>query len=337
MLKKNSKKSLKIIKSIIVSIALLSSFFATTGATYAITFNENLQTINEEAKLPDFSQNGHSQASYEAGASNITSAILYVVDLIKYLLGSIAILMIIISGIRLITSVKNVEEVANKQKENLKYAIIGLVVVIIADALVKQVFFGEYGEFWRTQSDAQLAAEAGTDQVRGIYNFIELGMAALAIFMIITAGFRLVVLGNKEDETGKAKKQITWAVIGLILTALAEFVVKGVVFPEHGSQLPNTVLAQMLIINLTNFISGFIATLAIAMYMYAGYLYVIDTGKDENVGKAKKVISGATIGLFLAMAAFGIVHTVIKLEPLADIPAQESEAMDSQQSRIPTA
>jgi hypothetical protein len=50
------------------------------------------------------------------------------------------------------------------------------------------------------------------------------------------------------------------------------------------------------------------------MYIYGGYLYVTAFGNEESTGKAKKVFIGATIGLLLAMAAFGIVNTTVKLE-----------------------
>ena len=236
-------------------------------------------------------------------------------DLLKYLLGTISVVMIIISGVRLITSVKNVEDVASKQKENMKYAIIGLIVVIAADAFIKQVFYGEYGEVYRTISDVQTAAQNGTNQIKGIYNFIEAFLGALSVFMIILAGARMITSGGKEEAQEKAKKQITWAVAGLIITALAEFVVKDVIFPNQGTSIPDTQKAAMIIVNLTNFVSGFIAVVAIAMFMYGGFLYVVDFGKGENVEKTKKIFQGAVIGILLAAAAFGIVNTVIKFTP----------------------
>ena len=285
------------------------------GVLSVINGTDCKATAKSKNNLPDFSTIGHAQASYEPGASNITSAILFTVDLLKYLLGTISVVMIIISGVRLITSVKNVEDVASKQKENMKYAIIGLIVVIAADAFIKQVFYGEYGEVYRTISDVQTAAQNGTNQIKGIYNFIEAFLGALSVFMIILAGARMITSGGKEEAQEKAKKQITWAVAGLIITALAEFVVKDVIFPNQGTSIPDTQKAAMIIVNLTNFVSGFIAVVAIAMFMYGGFLYVVDFGKGENVEKTKKIFQGAVIGILLAAAAFGIVNTVIKFTP----------------------
>lgn len=283
-----------------------------------------LDKIGGQSKLPDFAS-GHADATYEPGASRISSAILYAVDLFKYLLGSIAVIVIIMSGIRLITSVKNVEEVANKQKEHLKYAIFGLAVVLMADALVKQVFFGEAGEVYRSEADIKLAAERGNDHIRGLYSLISMVIGALAVLMIVIAGFRMVVGAGKEEANTSAKKQITWAIIGLMLVGVSEVAVKNILFPSNGGKLPDVNAANLQIIQITNFISGFVATIAVAMFMYGGYLYVVDFGKEEQAGKAKKVFTGAIIGLLLAMGAFALVNTVIKVEPLKVEATQQTE------------
>ena len=121
-------------------------------------------------------------------------------------MGSIAIMFILYSGVRLITGARQIEEVAKKQKEHLKYAIIGLIVIIIADQFVKKVFFGEQGEVYASKTSLQEAAKAGTEQIRGIYNVIEYFAAALAVLMIVISGFRYVVSGGKEENQTKAKR-----------------------------------------------------------------------------------------------------------------------------------
>lgn len=268
--------------------------------------------------LPGFSTRGHSEASYEQGASNITSAILFVVDLFKYLIGTVAVLVIIISGIRLITAGKNIEEISQSQKENIKYALIGLAIIAIADTMVQQVFFGEQGEVLRSQADVQLAAERGTENLRSIYSLLAYFAGSIAILMIVYSGIRLLTSGGQEEVIGKMKKTLTYAILGLMLIGVAEFVVKDIVFPQQGERLSDPQAAARLIVMITNFVSGFVATVAVAMYMYGGFLYVTAVNKEENTDKAKKVFMGATIGLVLALGAYAIVNTVIKLEPLAD-------------------
>lgn len=307
------------LKEIVTSLMLFSLLLANILLFVTPVFAQNaasgtVSELGNQINLPSFDK-GHADASYEPGASNITSAILFAVDLLKYLAGGVAVLVIISSGVRLITAGKNIEEIAPKQKETLKYAIIGLMIMILVDTMIQQVFFGESGEVFRSQADIQLAAERGTEQIRGLYNFMEIFAAAIAVLMIVYAGLRLVTSGGNEEVGGKMKKVITWAIAGLVLIGVSELVVKDIVFPQQGTQLPDVVRAQQLIINITNFISGFITTIAIAMYMYGGFLYVTAVGQEDQTGKAKKVLFGATIGLITAMAAFALVNTFIKLDP----------------------
>ncbi len=280
--------------------------------------------------LPGFATRGHSEASYEQGASNITSAIFFVVDLFKYLIATVAVMVIIISGIRLITAGKNIEEVSQSQKENIKYALIGLAVIVIADTMVQQVFFGEQGEVLRSQADVQLAAERGSEYLRSLYSILTYFAGSIAILMIVYAGFRLVTSGGQEETNTKMKKVITWAILGLVLVGLAELVVKGIVFPDEGSRLTDIERAKELIITLTNFVSGFVATVAIAFMMYGGYLYVTAIGNEEQTGKAKKVFTGAIIGILIALGSYALVNTFVKLEQPAP-----SEISGPQTSTLP--
>jgi len=317
-----SKKIIGLIKSLLVYLAIASAVMLLAVPAFAQDLKGALEGIGNQVQLPSFQQAGHAQSSYEAGASNITSAILYAVELLKYMMGTISVIIIIMIGVKLITAGKKIDETSPKMKEALKYVLIGLAVIIISEELVKKVFFGEQGEVFRSVTDIKLAAQRGTEQLRGLYFAIEVFMGAIAVLMIVISGFRLVTSGGSEEVVTKAKKQITWAIVGMVLLGVSELVVKDIVFPKEGSQLPDVVRAQQLIINITNFASSFIAVIAIAMLMYGGFLYVTSAGKDETTGKAKKVLTGAIIGLIVAMGAYGIVNTIIKLEPLVDQATQ---------------
>ena len=285
-----------------------------------------IREVGGKTGLPDYEAAGHAGASYEEGATGITSAILMVTDALKYLMGTIAVIVLIVSGVRLITSTRQVEEVATKQKENIKYAIIGLIIISVADFAVKNIFFGEAGEVFRSESEAQLAEERGQELFRGMYRMGEYVIGAIAVLMIVINGIRLVVTGGSEDQIGKAKKNVMYAIFGLVLIGVAELVVFDIIFPEVGEALPRVQRARQLIVTLTNFISGFIATVAIAMYMYGGFLYVTAAGQEDMASKAKKVFISATIGLIIALGAFAIVNSFIRLEPLAETPVSETVA-----------
>lgn len=274
-----------------------------------------IRCTGNQSGLPSYETTSHANAAAQPGANAITSAIFYAEDFAKYIMGAIAVMTIIISGVRLVTAGgKGIEEESKKQKDHLKYAIIGLVIIIVADQFVQQVFFGQSGEIFGSESTLQEAATAGSEQIRGIYEVVAYISGALAILMIVIAGFRYLSSGGNEEKMKKAKDQIIYAAVGLMLIGIAEFAVKDVLFPQQGTQLPDVEKTKLLIINITNFISGFMTTVAAVMYIYGGYIYVTAFGNEEATGKAKKIIIGATVGLLLAMAAFAIVNTTVKLE-----------------------
>lgn len=298
-------------------IAPLSLFVVITSMmlVFAVPVNAQsvLEDIGKKTQLPSF-DTAHPLASSENGASNITSAILYTIDFLKYIMGSIAVIMIIISGLRMVTSTLKVEEVATSQKEHLKWSTFGLIIIIVADQFVKNVFFGEQGEVFSSQSSLQSAATTGSEYIKGVYSVIAYVAAALAVLMIVIAGFRLVSAGGNEETQQKSKKAITYAIVGLMLMGLAEFVVKDLIFPKQGTTLPDIEKTKMLIKNLTNFIAGFLSTISVIMFMYGGFLYVSAVGNEEASGKAKKVFIGAIIGLLLALGAYALVNTVVTLD-----------------------
>ncbi len=314
-MKKNLIKIWKeLVRPFLLFIAITAVLLTVTVPVNAQTASGVLQNIGKGTGLPSYDTNGHANASSEQGARNITSAIYYAGDLVKYIIGTLAVVMIIISGIKLVVAGKGSEEESGKQKENLKYALIGLVIIMVADVFVKNVFFGAQGEIYSSKTTIQEAAKAGSEQIKAIYRFMSYFAGAVAILMIVISGFRYMTSGGNEEIMGKTKKQVTYAVLGLVFIGIGELVIQDIIFPNQGSQLPDIEKLKHFIVNLTNFIAGFLSTVAFVMYMYGGYLYVTAFGNEEAAGKAKKIFTGATIGLLLALVAFAIVNTTVKFE-----------------------
>lgn len=268
--------------------------------------------------LEPFIGRPHGGSSVEPGADILTTAIFNIIDFAKYVLGTVAIVYITLGGIRLITSGKDIEEVSTKQKKNLLYILIGLFLAIISDVLVTQVFFGDYGECLASETNAQACAEQGALQIRGIYNFIEVFIATIAVLVLVLTGFTMVVSAGDEDLIGKQKKRIGFALAGLVLIAVSEFVVKDIIFPESGALGVSPEKGIRLISMITNFVSAFVGTLSIAFLIYGGYLAVTSIGNPDKLGTAKKIIIGAIIGILIAFAAFGIVRTFLSIDTLGE-------------------
>ncbi len=270
-----------------------------------------IREIGDQTALPSMDA-GHANQTYQAGASKVSSVILYVVDLVKYIIGSIATIIMVISGVKLVMVQQNADEEMKKAKKNIRLAAFGLVTIIIADQLVKAIW-GVEGETFRTSADMKQSAENINALIGGFTNILRVIMPSIAVLFIVIAGARLVTSRGDQEQLKKAKAQLTWAIGGLVLAGLVEVIVFQIVFPNQGSRLSDVESFKRLVVTITNFVSGFIATIAVLLIIYAGYLYVISLGGDQ-AGKAKKILYAAIIGLIISMGAFAIVNTVIRID-----------------------
>jgi len=70
----------------------------------------------------------------------------------------------------------------------------------------------------------------GTDQVNSIVttviNIFSIVVGVVSVIMIILGGFRYITSGGDSSKVGGAKNTIIYALIGLVIVALAQFIVQ---------------------------------------------------------------------------------------------------------------
>lgn len=64
------------------------------------------------------------------------------------------------------------------------------------------------------------------DLVKKIINILSVIVGVVAVIMIIIAGFRYITSGGKQESVTAAKNTILYAVIGLVIVALAQIIVR---------------------------------------------------------------------------------------------------------------
>lgn len=68
---------------------------------------------------------------------------------------------------------------------------------------------------------------------------------------------------------------------------------------------------RALVLKMINWALLFVGLIATAILIYGGFLYVTSAGNDENVGKAKKLILYAAIGIVVIILSAVIVNSVL--------------------------
>ena len=66
-----------------------------------------------------------------------------------------------------------------------------------------------------------------------------------------------------------------------------------------------------LVKTMLNFFLSFLGFVATVMVIYGGILYVTSAGNDESVGKAKKILLYAVVGIILILLSFALVNTIL--------------------------
>ena len=283
--------------------------------------------IGKGTNLPDYYTSGPAATHPDApvaleGVDIVSSPILFALDLFRYFMSGIALVMIIVSAIRLIST--SDESKAEENKDTLIYGTIGLLVIQLADVVVKKMFFGENGDAFENVATAQMYAQESVSQIRGVVGFVEAFIGAIAVFVIVIRGVTLIGSAGDEEAIGKAKTHILYAVAGLIIIGLVELVVRVIIFPDNGSALPDVNAGRKLLIQLTNYVSGFVALFSFVTLFYGGYRYVVSAGNEEATEKVKKIVIGALVALLLAFGSFAIVSTFVKLPDPNNPNLQES-------------
>lgn len=65
-----------------------------------------------------------------------------------------------------------------------------------------------------------------------------------------------------------------------------------------------------LLINLTNWIFGIIGAVALAVFVYGGFMLIISGGNSEKVTQGIEIITAAVIGLFVAFAGYMLIQFI---------------------------
>lgn len=141
-----------------------------------------------------------------------------VITFIKYIIGSIAVFMVVRSGFRLISSSGN-EEKLTQDKKALFYGIIGLMFIILADSAINNVFYKiDLSQYPSVGGAAPgIDAQQGIKEIVGVTNLIITIISPVAIFMLLYGAFLYVTSAANEEQQTKAKRLVFAVIVGIII------------------------------------------------------------------------------------------------------------------------
>jgi len=275
------------------------------GKTYSTVEGEEIELNNN-----DIEQIFNAMwATQFEGERQLTEVVRSVVKTARNILGSFAILWIVIAGIRM-TLAQGDDNIMKEQKRAILYALLGLMVILVLEQLIN-ILYGSVGQIQTNlQANARFDAE-----VYGIVSFIRAIMGVIAMAILVRAGIRAIFAAGQEDEIKKQRQAIAWVMAGLVVIAINQVIIEnifiapvnqdGVVTPSNIGNIINTFS------NVFKFALGFVGIVALGILVYGAALMIFNYGNDEMVTKAKTIIKNAVIGIIIVIAAYTLVATLV--------------------------
>jgi hypothetical protein len=96
-------------------------------------------------------------------------------------------------------------------------------------------------EFDTARGDCQGVSESGsklTGIIKAVINIVSVIVGVVAVIMIIFGGLKYITSGGDSSNVSSAKNTIIYAIIGLVIVALAQFIVRFVLDKAITAQAP---------------------------------------------------------------------------------------------------
>jgi hypothetical protein len=158
---------------------------------------------------------------FVAHPNNLWLVGLALLDMLLRVAGFVAVISIIIAGVELIRSEGSTEKATNARQRILN-SLLGLAIAAGATGLV--VFVGNTVGGKGSGSGLPHTA-ANQTAIDNIINAVFIILGALAVLMIVLAGFRMITSGDNPTKVAESRRQILFASLGLVVIAAAGSIV----------------------------------------------------------------------------------------------------------------
>lgn len=269
-----------------------------------------LEQIRSETNLQDFSEGPDAASSFR----NVVNR---VVMWGKMLIIPLCIIFFIWGAVELLFSRGQGSSIKAVRLQVIAAAV-GFVIILFADTLVDQLFFGTTGEIAMGNPDegrirrfaSRLYLEAA-----GLVDFITMFAVAVALVILLLAAFQLIFGAENDDNRQQLIRRILGSTLGIVMILTAKRIVEYFfVTPTSDNTdlgLPDTQAILTEFIGWLNYSLSFIALFSVLSIIGAGIYMILHFGDDQRIESAKKAIIYALIGLVVAFTSWALTQFIL--------------------------
>ncbi len=157
------------------------------------------------------------QAILQSGQSQARIVVLNYVKYFQTFIGATAVLMLFLSGFKMVAAGGN-EEIITRQRKMITWIFMGLSTVLIAETFVN-IFMPDRGG--KIIFNSMTAIGSFSQQLGGFTNFILTFSSALAVLALIVGALYISTAFTNPEQAEKGKKILLAACLGLVVTISA--------------------------------------------------------------------------------------------------------------------
>lgn len=249
-----------------------------------------------------------------SGETDLRSFIVNLTEQIASYVTIAGILAITIAGFYLLLGFGS-ESAKDTAKRIIIYTLIGILVVLLAEAIVN-LFVG--------LGEGNISAEIPNRVCSILVNALGY-VAFIGTLAIVVAGFYLLLGFGSEDAKGTAQRIIIYTIAGILIIAFATAIV-GLAFSLAGDSGPASTFTcsvggasggstdfREVILNLLDVALGLLALLAVVAIVIAGFMMVLSLGSEDTRNRAVRIILYTIAGLLVIFFARTIIGFFLNL------------------------
>lgn len=143
--------------------------------------------------------------------------VVYLITFVKYLIGAVAVLILMRSAIGMVTNTASDE--LEKNKKNVVASIIGLIMIVISDPIINNIFFSIDKTRYPSVGGAVVGInyQQGISEIVGFTNFLVTILTPIAILVVVVGGVMYITSGGNAENQAKAKRMIFLAMLAILI------------------------------------------------------------------------------------------------------------------------
>lgn len=249
----------------------------------------------------------------DAGTRGVAAVALWAFDILRYLIGALALFLGAIAAIRFIKA-RGREDEVSRSKRWFEWAAVGMIIFSLA-LPVKKIFILGGDGFFLSSTGVAVQSQLLNQTIEFVLNFLTYILGAIAVFSITVSGLRLIAFSEMEEVVERQKKGFQWGLIGLAIFIISRELISSFFGRYEGSSAtptikPDTDALSALATTLSDFLLYFIGPLALLAIIIAAILYTTAGTNEANKEKAKKIIIGTITAIVIAYSSYTIVAEI---------------------------